>query len=326
MSTTPLESEASRASRGAARRRAQREEKMLEESLRWWRKPGVLVFLGVLILSAVGWGLLIRATRRLPVAEATIGGVTTRLVDASWILDQMEHGDNFQQPASMAPGMPAPGTQRVTVNFSLHNRTKKVQEYLGQEYELVPELGKPLPPVGAAIGEAMLEPGQSLNTAIMFDIDTRKPHGRLAVRWRRGSDTAYFPVPEPVEHAHLRPRGVALPNDARILLPIGKPDRGQRLYAGPYACSSCHGEPEVPDSNNIGPHLAGIAIAAGTRSKELSAEQYIYESITDPELFIAPKCKGDRPCEAPTAMPDYGGLLDLQDAADLLAYLLEQKG
>jgi mono/diheme cytochrome c family protein len=324
MSTTPLESEV--AGRGAAKRRAHQEEKLIRETLRWWRKPGVLVFLGALVLAGAGWALLIRATRRLPVQEATLGGLTTRLVDATWILDQMEHGDTFQQPVAMAPGMPAPGMQRVTVNFTLHNRAKKVQEYLGHEYELVPEFGEPVPPVGAAVGEAPLEPGQRINTAIMFDIDAGKPHGRLSVRWRRGSGSAYFPVPEPVEHAHLRPRGVPLPGDARILLPIGKASRGQRLFDGPYACSSCHGDPKVPDSNFIGPHLGDIGIAAGTRSKELSAEQYIYESITDPELFIAPKCKGGVPCESPSAMPDYGSLLDLQDAADLLAYLLEQKG
>lgn len=312
--------------RGAARRRAQRDEKLIRESLRWWRKPGVVVFLGAVALAALGWGLLIRTTQRLPVTEATLGGLTTRFLDATWVLDQMEHGDNYQKPAAMMPGMPAPGQQRVRMEMTLHNRSKKVQEFRGEEYSLVPEFGDALPPVGAAVGEASLEPGQTLNTAIMFDIDTRKPHGRMTVRWRRGSGSAYFPVPEPVEHAHLRPRGVPLPGDARILLPIGKAERGGRLYHGSYACFSCHGDPAVPDSNNIGPHLAGIATVGATRSEELSAEQYIYESITDPELIIAPECKDGVPCEAPSAMPDYRSLLDLQDAADLVAYLLTLKG
>src|SRR5690349_20967632 len=117
----PPESEA--AGRGAARRQAQREQKMLAEALRWWRKPGVLVFLGALALAAVGWGLLVRAARRLPVREAEINGLNVRLEDARWIADQMDHGENFSQPAAMMPDMPEWGSQRVTMYLALENRT-----------------------------------------------------------------------------------------------------------------------------------------------------------------------------------------------------------
>lgn len=40
---------------------------------------------------------------------------------------------------------------------------------------------------------------------------------------------------------------------------------------------------------------------------------------------VAPECKGGAPCQKPSAMPEYSTLVTLQDAADLLAYLLEQK-
>ena len=55
----------------------------------------------------------------------------------------------------------------------------------------------------------------------------------------------------------------------------------------------------------------------------MPAPQYIYESIVEPAAFIAPECKGGLPCVTPTAMPEYASLMDLQDAADLLGYLLE---
>ena len=315
------------AGRGATRRQSLREQKMVEEAFRWWRKPGVLVFLGAVVLAAAGWFLLIQATRRLPVQEATIEGLHVRLDDARWVLDQMDHGENFKQPAAMMPDMPQLGEQRVTMYMALENRTKELQEYRGEEFILVPEIGEELPPYGAVIGQASLEPGQTINTAIHFDIETGKPHGRLLVEWRHEGKTAYFPVPEPAEHFHLRPRGgTDLPPDARLLLPIGKAARGERLYAGTYGCAACHGDPAVPDSNNIGPHLGGIGTAAGDRIKDLRAEQYIYDSIIDPGAFIAPDCKGGLPCEAPSSMPEYSSLVTVQDAADLLAYLLALRG
>lgn len=313
--------------RGAKRRQTLREQKMLEEALRWWRKPGVLIFLGALGLAAAGWGILVQAARRLPVQEANIDGLNVRLEDARWIADQMEHGENFSKPAAMMPDMPSFGSQRVTVYLALENRSDELREYRGEEFYLVPEIGEKLPAFGAVVGTAALEPGQTINTGINFDIDTRQPHGRLVVEWRHGNRSVYFPVPLPPEHYHLRPRaGEDLPPDARLLLPIGKAERGGRLYAGIYGCSACHGDPRVPDSNNIGPHLGRIGADASNRVKDLRAEQYIYESIIEPDAFIAPECKGGVPCEAPTAMPEYSSLVTVQDAADLLAYLLEQKG
>lgn len=323
--SNPAESEVG--GRGAKRRQTLREQKMLDEALRWWRKPGVLIFLGALGLAAAGWGILVQAARRLPVQEANIDGLNVRLEDARWIADQMEHGENFSKPAAMMPDMPSFGSQRVTVYLALENRSDELREYRGEEFYLVPEIGEKLPPFGAVVGTATLEPGQTINTGINFDIDTRQPHGRLVVEWRHGNRSVYFPVPLPPEHYHLRPRaGEDLPPDARLLLPIGKAERGGRLYAGTYGCSACHGDPKVPDSNNIGPHLGRIGAEASDRVKDLRAEQYIYESIMEPDAFIAPECKGGVPCEAPTAMPEYSSLVTVQDAADLLAYLLEQKG
>ncbi len=313
--------------RGASRRAERREQRTRGEALRWLGKPGVLVFAGALILAAVGWGLLVNAARRLPVREATIDGLHVRFDDARWVLDQMDHGENFAQPAAMMPDMPMFGSQRVTTYIALENRTDQVREYRGEEFFLVPEIGDEVPPFGAVIGQASLEPGQTINTAISFDIDTQKPHGRLLVEWRRDGKTAYFPIPEPADHFHLRPRGAAdLPPDARLLLPIGKANRGARLYAGTYGCGACHGDPSIADSNNIGPHLGRIAAVAGDRIKDVRPEQYIYESIIDPGSFIAPECKGGVPCDEPTAMPEYSSLVTLQDAADLLAYLLELRG
>jgi len=313
------------AGRGAEKRREHRRRQERRETLRWWAQPGVLIFLAVLSLAAVGWGMVIRAGMKIPVEQATLDGLSLHMEEARWILDQMDHGENFQKPSVMMPDMPNWGKQRVTLDLAFQNRSAETRIYDGAEFFLVPELGDEVSPMGAQVGRAKIGPGQSLNTAIHFDFDTRLPHGKLRVEWRRSGESAIFAVPEPAEHYHLRPRGgeVALPPDARLLAPIGKAERGESLYMALYGCVACHGDPAIAGSNNVGPHLGGIASAAAGRIEGVAAPQYIYESIIEPSAFIAPECKGGLPCSEPTAMPEYASLINLQDAADLLAYLLE---
>lgn len=311
--------------RGANKRQTTRRQSERRAALRWWTQPGVVIFLGAVVAAAVGWGFVIRASQRIPVEQATLDGLVLHMEEARWILDQMDHGENFQKPSVMMPDMPDWGKQRVTLDLAFSNRAAETKIYDGLEFFLVPEEGDEVSPIGAQVGRAKIGPGQSLNTAIHFDFDTQLPHGKLKVEWRRGEESAFFAIPEPAEHYHLRPRGgeIALPPDARLLLPIGKPDRGATLYRALYGCIACHGDPATPDSNNVGPHLAGIGSAAANRIDGVAAPQYIYESIIAPSAFIAPECKGGQPCSEPTAMPEYASLVNLQDAADLLAYLLE---
>lgn len=318
--------ESNSASRGARRRRDAHDEREESEALRWWTKPGVLVFLATLGLAAAGWTLVFQATRKIPVHEATLSGLHMRLVQARWILDQMDHGENFQKPSIMMPDMPDWGKQRVTIELAFTNVTDDHLIFDGSEFYLVPEIGEAVPPIGAQVGIAPVGPGQDLNTAIHFDFDTTLPHGKLRVEWRRKGDSIFLPIPEPAEHYHLRPRAtdLALPPKAELLLPIGKPEAGKGLYDQVYGCTACHGDPKVPGSNNVGPHLGSIAELAKTRIPGKSAAQYIYESILDPNAFIAPECKGGLPCLTPSAMPEYANLITLEHAAAILTYLLEQ--
>lgn len=311
-------------SRGAARRQARHQAKERQQAVRQWTQPGVLLFLAVLGLAAVGWWLVFRAGQRIPVEQATVGGLRMHLEEARWTLDQMDHGENFSKPSTMMPGMPEWGKQRVTLDLSFHNLADGPREFRGEEFVLVPEIGDEVPPYGAVVGHARLEPGQSFNTAIHFDFDTTQPHGRLKAVWRREGQSVYLAIPTPPEHYHLRPKGgeIALPTNATLLLPLGKEERGKELYAGVYGCVACHGDPQQPGSNNVGPHLGGVGVAAASRVAGKPPEQYLYESMLEPNAFIAPECKAGQPCREPSAMPEYAALLSLEDAAHLLAYLL----
>ena len=69
---------------------------------------------------------------------------------------------------------------------------------------------------------------------------------------------------------------------------------GQEIFmvapanVGPQAlwCNTCH-QIEGLAIGLIGPDLTHIATDAGTRRPGMSAEQYIRESVTDPEVFVA---------------------------------------
>lgn len=308
--------------RGARQRHAKRAENQRRAAIARWRQPGVVLFFVALAFALAGWLLVLRDAARIPVERATIDGMEMELLRARWLLDQMDHGENYQKPAVMMPDMPAWGDQRVTLELSFTNQSAHSQAFDGAEFFLVPEFGDETSPMGANVGNARLLPGQTLNTALHFDFDTREPHGWFQVEWRRGGETVHLPVPAPAEHYHLRPRGeqMALPRDARLLIPLGKAARGEALFEGTYGCIACHGDVNQPGSNNVGPHLAGIGATAGERIVGVAAQQYIYDSIIDPGAFVAPNCRFG-PCPEPSGMPEYASLLSLQDAADLLAYL-----
>ena len=90
-------------------------------------------------------------------------------------------------------------------------------------------------------------------------------------------------------------------------------------------CAGCHGNPEDPNWVGLGPWLGNIGKDAETRVEGMSAEQYIYESILDPNAFIAPDCPNGS-CNDPSVMrQDYPNLLSDQDMADLVEYYMTLK-
>ena len=101
--------------------------------------------------------------------------------------------------------------------------------------------------------------------------------------------------------------------------------RTRFLFLGRFGCYACHGDPKIEGSNIIGPHLGNIGIEGSVRIEGVPAHQYIYESILDPNGFIAPLCQNGQPCAETTAMPEYASLMTLENVADILAYLLEQR-
>lgn len=100
--------------------------------------------------------------------------------------------------------------------------------------------------------------------------------------------------------------------------------RGEELYKV-MGCEGCHGTLDNPNSNPVGPWLGNIAQIGAARRQDMSAPQYIYESILDPNAFIVQECP-DKPCLSPSAMPtNFIARFSFNppDLVDLLGYLLK---
>jgi len=110
-------------------------------------------------------------------------------------------------------------------------------------------------------------------------------------------------------------------------LPTGDAAAGKDGYDA-QGCSGCHGTPETSADIHlgVGPHLGDIAVVAADRVPGMSAEQYLYESILDPNKFVVEECPLG-PCIDPSQMRvDYPMALSEEAMADLIAYYMTLTG
>ena len=106
--------------------------------------------------------------------------------------------------------------------------------------------------------------------------------------------------------------------------PDGDAANGEQLFLT-YGCSGCHGNLEDEGSAAVGPWLGEIAENGSEYIDGYSSEDYVYESILDPNAFISPECP-NAPCTGPpSTMTDNFALRmgeNPQDMADLMSFLL----
>jgi L-cysteine S-thiosulfotransferase len=97
----------------------------------------------------------------------------------------------------------------------------------------------------------------------------------------------------------------------------GNPANGKQIFTSSGTCFSCH---DVSTGNTlVGPSLKGIASRAGSREPNVSAHDYLYESITNPNKYVVKNFQ-------PNIMPAmFKQMLSAQQINDLVAYLLTLK-
>jgi cytochrome c2 len=97
---------------------------------------------------------------------------------------------------------------------------------------------------------------------------------------------------------------------------VGAAARGEDIFrrgAGDApSCINCH--TLTPSGFAIGPDLQGIYARAATRDPELSAEDYIRQSILQPDEFLTPGYRD-------MMFRHYADALTEQDIVDLIAFL-----
>ena len=81
-------------------------------------------------------------------------------------------------------------------------------------------------------------------------------------------------------------------------------------------CTSCHGIEGLVEGRGIGPNLFGLSGRAGDRVEGLQAEDYIRQSVLDPEAFIV---EGFSPL-----MPTFA--LNTEELDALVKFLLSETG
>jgi cytochrome c oxidase subunit 2 len=100
-------------------------------------------------------------------------------------------------------------------------------------------------------------------------------------------------------------------------------DPAVALFNTTYACGSCHALDAANAAGQIGPDLNGIGARAAGRVPGLSAEDYLRQSILEPNVFLAPECPTGA-C-APGLMPqDFATRMPPPDLDALVAFLLQQ--
>jgi cytochrome c553 len=279
-----------------------------------------MAFPSALVPAVAGGFLLFNGARR----DAELDGLRLHVERVVWVHDAMDHGDKSSMPAAMVPDMPARGEVRLSVEVSIANQSPSTRRFAPDELHLYSKAGRVFAPSIAEIDGVALRRGQALSTRLSFDVP--EAEGELRLAWDRGSERAALATVAPEKHSIEDPRApVAWPR-ARGELPPGDVAAGARLFTTTLACSSCHGRPETPGTATLGPDLADIGRAGATRREGLDAADYIYESVLDPDAFLAPACAGGRSCPKPSAMPPYGERMSLQDMADILAYLTSSTG
>ena len=272
-----------------------------------------------LLASLAGGALVLRARAEQPQREAQQRGLRLRLERAVWLHEATDHGATAALPSM--PGAPAPGSRRLAVELSVFNPRPHPLDFTpeelrlgegrtGTEWRSSTEVSRPF----------TLRPAELLFLTLSFDVPrTTAP---LRLTWVRGGErTALLATRRPLG-PEVEPQG--WPESVEEL-PPGSASAGDALFHGKLACVSCHGDMASPENARVGPPLDGFPQVGATRIAGLSAAQYAYESLLNPDAFLAPECPGRTPCARPSPMPLYGEVLSAQEMADVIRYLVSPR-
>lgn len=93
-----------------------------------------------------------------------------------------------------------------------------------------------------------------------------------------------------------------------------------------YGCSACHTIPPITNEDRfVGPNLSNIGIEAASRLPDMSAEEYIRQSIAEPDVYLAARDATGVPAPAGIMPQNYAEQINPQELDALVAFLLTLK-
>jgi mono/diheme cytochrome c family protein len=154
------------------------------------------------------------------------------------------------------------------------------------------------------------------------------------VNWGEAFKDASGQIPS----ATATPNPNAVGSDITVQLPAGDAARGQTLAQG-RGCTACHvaAAPgaslvgpawmaeQSADGKGVGTHAAERLADAGYAGAAAGPEQYLLESIIQPSAYIVPGGTTYSANGQSTMPANYPQLLEKQEVADIIAYLLTLK-
>ena len=90
-------------------------------------------------------------------------------------------------------------------------------------------------------------------------------------------------------------------------------------------CGACHKIGDIGEAHKVGPDLTYIGLTASERVPDMTAEQYIRQSIREPNAYLAPECP-NAPCMPGHHAPNYATRLSDEQLDTLVAFLLARQG
>ncbi len=156
---------------------------------------------GTIYVSASD-GAAPRAADRVATAEGLSVSISSVEAVAGHEMRKEMHRGNFDMPASMMPGAPAEGRQRLHVEVAIRNSSSSDRVVTPEEFWLRPEGARRRPPVSSTIDSTTLHSGQVLWIDLYFDVVSRASP-RLYLEWTRGATTRRIPLAtEAPSHQH----------------------------------------------------------------------------------------------------------------------------
>lgn len=202
-------------------------------------------------------------------------------------------GDTFIPPRQWIDGDPLSGEDIVIWHVPLL-QTKK-----GGPWWCMPD---PDPDFSPCEARLKLDPAGELRQPTAEELAALQPPETAALITEAEAETpAPTPTPRPIDG-----------EDAKTII----------LNAG---CGSCHQIGAIGEAHKVGPDLTWIGYNATGRVPGMPADDYIRQSIVEPNAYLAPECPNG-PC-LPNIMPrDYSQRLSDTQLQQLVDFLLLQQG